>query len=148
MSMDPSYVGRSFPHAVPYPVGAEKIREFADAIGDPHPMYHDRVAAQGAGHPDVVAPPTFAIVVSSRAQEAVLFDPALGLDFARVVHGDQRFVHHRPIVAGDLLSSTVHIDAIRVLAGNDVISLRTEVVDPTGTPVCTAFSTLVSRASA
>lgn len=148
MSMDPSFVGRSFPLAQPYPVGPEKIREFADAIGDPHPMYHDRVAAQSAGHPDVVAPPTFAIVVISRAQEALLFDPALGLDYSRVVHGDQRFVHHRPIVAGDVLRSTVHIDAIRVMAGNDVISLRTEVVDPAGTAVCTALSTLVSRGAA
>ena len=65
-----------------------------------------------------------------------------------MVHGDQRFVHHRPIVAGDLLSTTVHIDAIRVMAGNDVISLRTEVVDPSGDPVCTAFATLVSRGAA
>ena len=92
-------------------------------------MYHDRDAARAAGHPDVVAPPTFAIAVIAAAQDAVLFDPALGLDFSRVVHGDQRFVHHRPIYAGDELSRTVVVDAVRVLAGNDVLTLRTEVVD-------------------
>jgi acyl dehydratase len=148
MAMDPAFVGRSFPFADPYPVGAAKIREFAEAIGDPHPLYLDRVAAHSAGHPDVVAPPTFAMLVVARAQAAVLFLPELGLDFARVVHGDQRFVHHRPINAGDLLSSVVHIDAIRVAAGNDILSLRIEVTDPAGAAVCTAYSTLVSRAAA
>lgn len=147
MAMDPGFVGRSFPFAEPYPVGAAKIREFAEAIGDVDPRYLDAAAARDAGHPDVVAPPTFAILVVARAQEAVLFEPELGLDFSRVVHGDQRFVHHRPIVAGDLLASVVHVDAIKVAAGNDILSLRVEVTDPAGAPVCTAYSTLVSRAA-
>jgi acyl dehydratase len=146
--MDAAFVGRSFPLDRPYEVGIEKIREFARAIGDDNPLYHDRVAAHSAGHPDVVAPPTFAIAVIAAAQDAVLFDPALGLDFSRVVHGEQRFVHHRPIVAGDVLGSTVHIDGIRVAAGNDILTLRTEVAGAAGEPVCTAHSVLVSRAAA
>src|SRR6185312_4923724 len=148
MAMDAAFIGRSFPFADPYPVGAAKIREFAEAVGDLHPLYLDRVAARSAGHSDVVAPPTFAMLVVARAQEAVLFLPELGLDFARVVHGDQRFVHHRPIVSGDLLRSVVHVDAIRVAAGNDIMSLRTEVTDLAGDAVCSAYSTLVSRAAA
>lgn len=145
--MDASWVGRSFPLGEPYAVGAEKIREFATAIGEQSPLHHDRAAARAAGHTDLVAPVTFAIAVIARAQDAVLFDPELGLDFSRVVHRDQRFTHHRPIVAGDELTSTVTIEAIKVLAGNDVITLRTEVVDPSGAAVCTALSTLVSRAA-
>ncbi|RIJ78248.1 MaoC family dehydratase [Nakamurella silvestris] len=147
MPLDPTYVGRSFPGAEPFAVGAEIIRQFAVAIGDDNPLYHDKVAAQSAGHLDVVAPPTFAIRVIARAQDAVMFDPALGLDFSMVVHRDQSFVHHRPIVAGDELSAVVHIDAIRVLAGNDVLTVRTEVTDSHDTPVCTAVGTLVARAS-
>ncbi len=145
--MDASFVGRAFPLAEPYLVGAEKIREFADAIGEPSPLCHDRQAARAAGHPDLVAPPTFAIAAIARAQDAVLFRPDLQLDFSRVVHRDQRFVHHRPIHAGDQLRATVHIDTIKVLAGNDVIGLRTEVVDGAGEPVVTCHSTLVSRAA-
>lgn len=148
MALDPSYVGRAFPLVEPYAVGIEKIREFATAIGDDNPMYHDRAAARAAGHPDVVAPPTFGIAVIAAAQDALLFDPALGLDFSRVVHGDQRFVHHRPIYAGDQLSRTVVVDAVRVLAGNDVLTLRIEVVDEDGRPVCTTYSTLVARGTA
>jgi acyl dehydratase len=144
--MDQAFVGRSFPSAEPYLVGVEKVREFADAIGETSPLCQDRAAARAAGYPDLVAPPTFAMAVVARAQEAVLFDPALGLDFSRVVHGDQAFTHHRPICVGDELSAVVHIDAIRQLAGNDIITLRTELADAAGAPVSTAVSTLVCRA--
>jgi acyl dehydratase len=87
-------------------------------------------------------------VAVARAQDAVLFDPALGLDFSRVVHGDQRFVHHRPILAGDALFCTVHVDSIRALGANDVLTLRAELVLADGTPVTTAVSSLVARGSA
>ena len=81
----------------------EKIAEFANAIGDPNPAYASVDAARGLGHPDVVAPPTFAVVVTSRAQAQVMFDPALGLDYSKVVHGEQSFAYERPVVAGDRL---------------------------------------------
>jgi acyl dehydratase len=143
--MDTSFIGRSFPLAEPYLVGVEKVREFAAAIGETSPLCHDRAAARAAGYPDLVAPPTFAMAVVARAQDSVLFDPELGLDFSRVVHGDQAFTHHRAICAGDELSATVHIDAIRQMAGNDIITLRTELADVSGAQVSTATSTLVSR---
>ena len=146
--MDSSFVGRSFPLGEPYLVGAEKIREFASAIGDDNPISHSTVAAQAAGYDALVAPPTFAVVAVARAQDAVLFDPALGLDFSRVVHGDQRFVHHRLIVAGDALFCTVHVDSIRALGANDVLTVRAELVLSDGQPVTTAISSLVSRGSA
>lgn len=146
--MDLAFVGRSFPLAEPYLVGVEKVREFADAIGEASPLCHDRSAARTAGYRDLVAPPTFAMAVVARAQDAVLFNPELGLDFSRVVHGDQAFTHHRPICAGDELSATVFIDAIRQMAGNDIVTLRTELVDSVGAPVSTAISTLVSRGAA
>ncbi|MTD14452.1 MaoC family dehydratase [Nakamurella sp. YIM 132087] len=143
--MDPTYVGRTFPLEQPYLVGVEKIREFAAAIGDDNPLYHDRVAARSAGHPDVVAPPTFAMTLVIPAQDLLIDDPGLGLDFSRVVHRDQRFTHHRPIHAGDELHTTIVVESIRVLAGNDVLGLRTEIVDGDGSPVCTGTGTLVAR---
>lgn len=146
--MDSTFVGRSFPTGEPYLVGVEKVREFADAIGEGSALCRDRAAARVAGYDDLVAPPTFAMAVVARAHEAVLFDPELGLDFSRVVHGDQGFTHHRPICAGDELQATVHIDSIRAMAGNDIIGLRTEIVDHDGAPVSTATSTLVSRGAA
>ncbi len=148
MALDQSFAGRTFALGEPYSVGIEKIREFATAIGDDNPISHNTAAAKAAGHDALVAPPTFAIAAVARAQDAVIFDPALGLDFTRVVHGDQRFVHHRPILAGDVLSCTVTVDAIRALGSNDVLTLRAELSLADGTPVTTAISSLVARGTA
>ncbi|MGH8869169.1 MAG: FAS1-like dehydratase domain-containing protein [Actinomycetes bacterium] len=146
MPLDPSFVGRAYPATAPYEVGREKIREFAEAIGDPNPAYRDVESARELGHPDVVAPPTFPIVVTLRASDQVVADPALGLDYSRVVHGDQRFVATRPVRAGDRLVVRTTVDAIRSVAGNDILSLRGEVSTETGEHVGSAYSTLVARA--
>jgi acyl dehydratase len=148
VALDQSFAGRSYPPSPVYEVGREKIREFADAIGDPDPVYRDPDAARAAGHPDVIAPPTFAIVVTLSTQAALLDDPALGLDFSRVVHREQSFRHHRPIRAGDRLVATVHVDEIKVLAGNDLLTTRSEVSTEDGEPVLTAVATLVARGTA
>src|ERR1700710_417244 len=105
MALDPSVVGRSYPPSAVYEVGRAKIAEFAAALGDPDPAYRDPEAARALGHPDVIAPPTFAIVVSLAAANVVLGDPDVHLDYSRVVHGEQRFTHHRPIRAGDRLGA-------------------------------------------
>jgi len=145
MPVDPSFLGKPFPYPMSYIVGVEKIRDFASAIGDDNPIYHDRAAARAAGHPDVVAPPTFGVAIITRAQDEVLFDPALGLDYSRVVHGDQRFVLRRPVVAGDELQTTFFVDSSRMVQGNEFLGLRTEVTDPAGEPVLTVYGTLVVR---
>jgi len=146
MPLDPSFVGRAYPPTEPYEVGREKIREFAEAVGDPNPAYRDDEAARVLGHEGVIAPPTFPVVVTMRASAQVVADPGLGLDYSRVVHGDQRFVTARPVRAGDRLTARTTIDAIRSVRGNDILSLRAEVETTGGDHVCTAYSTLVSRA--
>ena len=72
MSLDPSFIGRSYPPTPPYEVGREKIREFATAVGAAHPAHNDRAAAQALGHPDIVAPPTFPVVLSMRAGNQII----------------------------------------------------------------------------
>jgi acyl dehydratase len=147
MALDPSFVGRSYPPTAPYEVGREKIREFAVAVGDANPAYADPEAAKALGHPDVIAPPTFPFVITYRAAAQVVEDPELGLDFTRVVHGDQKFAYTRPVRAGDRLSVAVTIDAIKSLAGNDVLTVRGEVHDDSGEHVVTSLMTLVARAA-
>ncbi|MGK5627656.1 FAS1-like dehydratase domain-containing protein [Streptomyces sp. URMC 123] len=147
MALDQSFVGRSYPPTAPYEVGREKIREFAEAIGDEHAAYRDRDAAEALGHPDVIAPPTFAFLITYRAAGVVVRDPELGLDYSRVVHGDQRFVYTRPVRAGDRLSVTSTIESIKSLAGNDVLSIRGDVHDENGEHVVTAYTKLVARAA-
>ena len=148
MALDQSFVGRKYPPTPPYEVGREKIREFADAIGDPNPAYRDVEAARALGYPDVIAPPTFPIVLSMRAGAQVVGDPELGLDYSRVVHGEQRFVYARPVRAGDRLTVTVSVESIRSAAGNDLLTTRGDVATVDGEPVLTAYSTLVARGTA
>jgi acyl dehydratase len=148
VALDSSFIGRTYPPTPPYEVAREKIREFAEAIGDANPAYHDVDVARSFGHPDVIAPPTFAIVLSMRAAEQVVRDPDLGLDYSRVVHGEQRFVHNRPITAGDLLQVVVSVEDIRAAAGNDIVTSKSVVSTVDGALICTAYSTLVARGTA
>jgi len=145
MPLDPSFIGRTYPAAEVYEVGREKIREFADAIGDSNPIYRDPEAARKAGHPDVIAPPTFPIVITARIGEQVIFDPELGLDYTKVVHGSQRFEVTRAVRAGDRLTGVLTVDNIQAAAGNDLISTRVDVSTEDGESVVTAFATLVAR---
>lgn len=145
MSVDQSYVGRVYPPTAPYEVGREKIREFADAIGDPNPVYRDPEAARALGHPDVIAPPTFGIVLTLRAGHQVIMDPDFGIDYSRVVHGEQRFEHVRPIRPGDVLRVVVTVDGVRAAAGNDIVTTRADVTTTEGERVLTAYSTIVAR---
>ncbi|WP_457028936.1 FAS1-like dehydratase domain-containing protein [Kitasatospora sp. P5_F3] len=147
MALDPSFIGRTYPPTEPYEVGREKIREFATAIGDANPAYTDVEAAKALGYPEVIAPPTFPFVITYRAAAQVVNDPELNLDFSRVVHGDQKFSYSRPVHAGDRLTVTVTIDAIKSLAGNDVLTVSGKVHDESGEHVVTAIMTLVARAA-
>ena len=119
MVLNPEFVGRSYPAGSSYLVGREKIREFASAIGDTNPVFHDVEAARALGYRDLVAP---LVILSLKASGAVVRDPELGLDYSRVVHGERRPAYARPIVAGDELVVVTTIEAIRTMAGNDMIT--------------------------
>jgi acyl dehydratase len=148
MALDQRFVGRSYGPGPVYEVGREKIREFADAIGDTHEAYRSPAAAQALGYPDVIAPPTFPIIMSMRASAELVADPELGLDYSRVVHGEQRFAYARPVRAGDRLVSELTVDSIRSAAGNDILVTRTELRTEDGEAVVTAYSTIVARGTA
>lgn len=143
MSVDPLLAGRVYPPQ-PYEVGREKIREFAEAIGDDSAAYRDPIAARELGHDDLVAPPTFAMIPVLRGFDVLLAD--LGINYAQVIHADQRFEHNRPIRAGDRLSTITTLESVRSRAGNDFLGVRCEVATEDGDPVCTALATLFVRA--
>lgn len=147
MALDQSFVGRTYPPTPAYEVGREKIREFAEAVGDTHPAYADVEAARALGHPDVIAPPTFVFSITYRAAGEVVQDPQLGLDYSRVVHGDQKFSYMRPVRAGDRLTVTSTIETIKSMAGNDIVDIRGDVHDEAGELVVTALTKLVARAA-
>ncbi|MFJ7270067.1 MaoC family dehydratase N-terminal domain-containing protein [Streptomyces sp. NPDC099050] len=147
MALDQTFEGRVHSPTARYEVGREKIREFAGAVGDPHPAYTDRAAARALGHPDVIAPPTFAFVLTFKAVRQIVDDPRLGFDYSRVVHSSQRFEYTRPVRAGDRLAVTSTVESVGTLAGNDVVEIRGDVHDAAGEHVVTAWTKLVSRAT-
>lgn len=137
--------GKRYPHTEPYAVGREKVREFARAVLSTSPLHLDLGAARDAGFSDVVAPPTFAVVVQELTLQQLLADPDAGIDFSRVVHGDQRFTYSRPIVAGDELTARLTVSSVRSLGGHSMVSASSEIEDAAGEHVVTAVSTLVVR---
>ena len=148
MPLNRAFVGREYPAPDTYEVGREHIRQFADAIGDQNPLYRDPAAARAAGHPDVLAPPTFLTVLGFRfGMSSPIVDPDLGLDYALVVHGEQRFEHHRPVRAGDVLTSVSRVADIRNAGRNELMTMVTEVTAG-DERVATLTSTLVSRGTA
>ena len=146
MPVNPDLVGRAFPPVAPYLVGREKVREFARAVFATSALNHDPEAARAAGYPDVVAPPTFPVVVQEATLAQLLAEPDAGIDFSRVVHGDQRFTYSRPVVAGDELTATLAVTAVKTLGGNAMVTAESTMVDAAGAHVVTAISTLVVRA--
>jgi acyl dehydratase len=143
------FIGRQYPAPSTYEVGREHIRSFARAIGDENPVYADPDAARALGHPDVIAPPTFLTVLNFRfALEGPVADPALGLDYSLVVHGEQSFELHRPVRAGDVLTSVARVDDIKDAGRNELITTVTEVTAADGEKVATLRGTIVSRGTA
>jgi acyl dehydratase len=143
MPLNRDFIGRSFPPSEPYEVSRVKIREFAQAIGDPNPIYRDAEAAKAAGHPDVIAPPTFPIVVSLGSP--ALADPDLGLNYAMVVHGEQRFEYTRPMRAGDVVVTTSKITEIKSVGNNEKMVVETDIKTVEGELVCTTYNTIIER---
>jgi acyl dehydratase len=148
MPLNRDFIGREYASDQTYEVGREMIRKFADAIGDQSPAYRDVEAAKALGHPDVIAPPTFLTVLGFRLGVGPVGDPGLGLNYALVVHGEQRYVHHRPVRAGDVLTATSVVEDIRDAGKNELMTIRQEIRTTEGEPVATAYNTIVSRGTA
>ena len=145
MAINPDYEGRTFEPSEPYEVSRVKIAEFATAIGDSSPLCRDRSAAQAAGYPDVIAPPTFAIVVTAASTAKLIADPGLGVNYAMVVHGEQRFTHSRPLRAGDVVVTQSTIESINQIRSMTTMATVTEIRTVDGEHVCTARSIAVER---
>jgi len=145
VAINPAYAGRTFEPSEPYEVSRVKIAEFAAAIGDSSPLCRDRAAAQAAGYPDVVAPPTFAIVITAANSARLIADPDLGVNYAMVVHGEQSFAYDRPLRAGDVVVAQTTIESIRQVRSLTTMATVTDISTVDGEHVCTAHSTLVER---
>ncbi|EZP28057.1 FAS1-like dehydratase domain-containing protein [Microbacterium oleivorans] len=143
MPVNPELLGRAFPPTAPYLVGREKVREFARAVFATDPQHDDPAAAVALGYADVVAPPTFAMVIQDFTLQQLLSEPDSGIVLERVVHAEQRFRYTRPIVAGDELSAVLTVTAIRAFGKGAMVTSEAEITDAGGDHVVTATSVLL-----
>jgi acyl dehydratase len=126
-------------------VGREKIREYAHAVGETNPLHHDLDAARAAGHRDLVAPPMFCVVYAARALGPAMFDPEVGMDFARMVHGGQEFRWGPLVVAGDEITTVAKVASIEERGGNGFFVFESESTNQDGEVVCGGTWTNIVR---
>jgi len=146
MAPNTEMVGRSYPPVV-YAVGREKIREYAQAVGERDPRHLDLAAARAAGYADVVAPPMFAVVYAGAAILGALHDPAVGIDYAHLVHGAQEFRWGTLVVAGDEVTTRARIADVSDRRGLYFYVFETESVNQLGERVCDGVWTNIVRAA-
>jgi acyl dehydratase len=139
-----SAVGKTY-ESVTYVVGREKIREYAAAVGETNPLHFDVEAARAAGYADVVAPPMFAVVYSSRAVRPAILDPEVGIDYARMLHAGQEFVWGALVVAGDEIATTATAKDISERGGMSFYVFETVSQNQRGDTVCTGTWTQIVR---
>ncbi|WP_010535161.1 MaoC family dehydratase [Brachybacterium squillarum] len=144
-SPDPAFAGRTYPASPAHTVSVAKIAEFAAATGATSPLHTDPGAARAAGYEDVLAPPTFLVSLAQATEAQYIEDPAAGIDFSRVVHGEEAFTLHRPIVAGDVLVPTLTVEKVRAAGGHAMVTTRVDLADPEGIEVASVRSMLVVR---
>jgi acyl dehydratase len=144
MAPNAAAVGKTYP-ATTYAVGREKIREYALATYETNPLHLDVGAARKAGHDDVVAPPMFCVVYSSPAVAPAIFDPEVGIDFARMVHAAQEFRWGPLVVAGDEIRTEVAVESIDERDGKGFFVFRSTSRNQRDDIVCVGTWTNIVR---
>jgi acyl dehydratase len=143
------FVGRSAQSSGVYEVSREKLRDYALATGDANPLYLDQGAARQAGYEDVIAPPSFAVILFFRFGGWPLYDPAFGKKRKPVcVHRGQRVTHVRPIRAGDRLVQVTTVDEIRDIGPHEQWTMTHRITTTDGELVSTVENTILSRGTA
>jgi acyl dehydratase len=144
MPVNTQAVGKQY-EPITYSVGREKIREYARAVGETDPVHLDLEVARAAGYEDLVAPPMFAVVYSAPAVGPPIFDPAIELNFAMMVHGAQEFVWGVPVVAGDEITTTASVKDISEADGRGYYVFQSVSVNQRGEEVCRGTWTNIVR---
>lgn len=142
--IDKKFIAREYP-AREYEIGREKMKEYAMAIGDMSPYYHDKEFGKRGKYGDNMAPPLFASVYNLMGAADVFFDPELKLNMAMLVHGEQEFEFHKPVKPGDLITTTGKIVDILQKGNNDLVVYEGRSLNQDGELVTVGRATFVIR---
>src|SRR5882757_3077958 len=130
-----------------FQVGREKIREFALSVKDDHPTHYNEADSADAGYPELVAPLTFLAVAGRRVQLEIFTKFNVPINIARVIHRDQKFRFHRPMLANDRLYFDTYLDSVIESHGTVIAEIRSEVTDADGKPIVTSIVTMLGEAA-
>ncbi len=147
MAMNQTLKGKTYDE-VDFEVERDRVNQFALAIGEDDPRYVESEAARTEGFPEQLAFPTFPTVVQIITSAQIVLDEELGLDYTRVVHGEQEYEWTRPVVVGDRLRARPRIADIYAKGPNELLVIESEIKDQDGELVCISRSTLLSRGTA
>jgi acyl dehydratase len=139
-------VGMHYRYPDHYIVGREKVREYAVAVKNDDPAYHDDAAAAELGHASLPAPLTFISVFGYQAQTAFFANANIGISDMQIVQVDQVIKFVKPIHAGDKLYCDVYVDSIRQAHGTDIIVTKNIVTNDKGDVMQETYTTLAGRA--
>ncbi len=128
--LNPDSVGSTFAGTEPITVSQSDVDSFCAVIGETD---------------TTIAPPTFTIRITLNQFEEILTRPEIGLNWSRLVHGDQKFEIFSPVKPGDQLTCAATIESYRVAAGNEIVTVRSDLHRGSDL-VVSALSTLVVRA--
>jgi acyl dehydratase len=137
-------IGKTYP-PFEYEVCTEKIREYARAVGETEPVYHDAEAARAAGFRGVVAPPMFAVVYSAGAMGPAILDPELGINLMMMLHGSQEFVWGEPVCAGDTITTAAEVKDVYEKDGRQFFVFETRSKNQEGSDVVRGTWTNIVR---
>jgi acyl dehydratase len=140
-------IGTHYRYPDYFEVAREKVREFASAVKDDHPVHFEEAAAAEAGYPALVASLTFLAVAGRRVQMEVFTKFDIPINISRVFHRDQKIRFHRPILAGDKLHFDTYLDSVIESHGTVVSEIRSEVSDADGEPVMTGVVTMLGESA-
>jgi acyl dehydratase len=144
--IDRRYIGHALaPFSVP--VEAGRLRFFAKATGQDDPIYSDPAAARDAGHRGLPVPPTFLFCLEMEGPNPAAIRELLGLDYRRLLHGEQQFTYHAMAHAGDVLTFEQRIEDIYDKKGGalEFVVRRTRVSNQEGHLVAEMRAVTVMR---
>ncbi len=146
MSLDRSFIGHQL-DTFQVPVEASRLRFFAKATGQADPVYTDEAAARAAGHPALPVPPTYLFCLEMDGPNPNALRERLGIDIARILHGEQRFSYHAPCHAGDVLQFEQRITDIydKKAGALEFVTRQTRVTNQRGEHVADLHCVTVVR---
>jgi acyl dehydratase len=142
--IDHKFIGKEYEPTV-YEIGREKMREYARAVGDQNSLIMDDDAGKAGKNGDCIAPPVFASVYNLMGAAQVFFDPEVKLNMAMLVHGEQEFEFHKPVVPGDVITTRGRIADILEKGNNDLVVYEARSVNQDGELVTVGRATFVIR---